>query len=288
MGQVRCKTAVSGPPANNADVSNHCLHGSPRPPNAARGRLATSSRNPLPRPCNGGGAGNHDRPRHRSIRGVVWRPPSAAAAPRRVTPMPWCLHEVVAPVRQHQLLPGRRHRRRARRGNRGKRPLAQNTLGFIPLTVQQLHQPAPFSLRRARTSPCFFFQGTINSSEKWLSCSGTFGGGTGVGLGDKAKEAGVSNLLLSPVQLERSVGVSGLAIFLRVIIQLLVAQLFIRLMACSFPVLFPVSSARPARNPTPISKSTGTLQWLLGQPSTLSPCLRRQSFSGILFSSKMS
>jgi hypothetical protein len=162
------------------------------------------------------------------------------------------------------------------------------TLGFIPLTVQQLHQPAPFSLRRARTSPCFFFQGTINSSEKWLSCSGTFGGGTGVGLGDKAKEAGVSNLLLSPVQLERSVGVSGLAIFLRVIIQLLVAQLFIRLMACSFPVLFPVSSARPARNPTPISKSTGTLQWLLGQPSTLSPCLRRQSFSGILFSSKMS
>jgi hypothetical protein len=128
--------------------------------------------------------------------------------------------------------------------------------------------------------------GTINASEKWLSCSGTFGGGTGVG--DEAEQAGMSSLLLSPVQVERSVGVSGLAILIRVIIQLLVAQLFIRLMACSFPVLLPVSSARPARNPTPISKITGTLQWLLGQPSTPSPCLRRQSFSGILFSSKMS
>jgi hypothetical protein len=199
--------------------------------------------------------------------------------------MLWCLHEIVAPARQQQLLPGRRHRRRARRGNCGKVPLGQNTRFH---SVDRAATPPARSLQPAASSnfPVILLHGTINASEKWLSCSGTFGGGTGVG--DEAEQAGMSSLLLSPVQVERSVGVSGLAILIRVIIQLLVAQLFIRLMACSFPVLLPVSSARPARNPTPISKITGTLQWLLGQPSTPSPCLRRQSFSGILVSSKMS
>lgn len=41
-----------------------------------------------------------------------------------------------------------------------------------------------------------------------LSFSGTLGG---AGAGDEAQEAGVSNLLLPPGELERSVGVSGLS-----------------------------------------------------------------------------
>jgi hypothetical protein len=43
-----------------------------------------------------------------------------------------------------------------------------------------------------------------------LSFSGTLGG---AGAGDEAEEVGVSNLLLPPGELERSVGVSGLSPF---------------------------------------------------------------------------
>jgi hypothetical protein len=43
-----------------------------------------------------------------------------------------------------------------------------------------------------------------------LSISGTLGGAGG---GDEAEEAGMSNLLLPPRGLERSVGVSGLSSF---------------------------------------------------------------------------
>jgi hypothetical protein len=88
--------------------------------------------------------------------------------------------------------------------------------------------------------PVFCLQGMVNASEKMVVLF--------TGRGDEAQKVGVSNLLLSPRKLDRWVGVSGLTISPRTIIRLLVAwlaQLFIRLMACSFTVLVPVSSAQP-------------------------------------------
>jgi hypothetical protein len=108
--------------------------------------------------------------------------------------------------------------------------------------------------------------------------SGTSGG---TGAGDEAEQAGVSNLLLPLGERERSVRVSAdLPIFVppHLTCQLLTAAS--RFGGFFFSVVLRVSSVLPAKNPTPISRITGTLQWQLVRLSTRSPNRPQRNYSG--------